>query len=203
MTSTSSTSHTSYLDADEYYVSPAEVAQYPVRQADLFPADHPSIAGWHACQLYHPTCELSKARVQEVQVIRVEPLARIGDTKQQANVVAGFSEKDGVFRVAHAETFFLPPFAAESTPLFSNFREVATLPRDGLTRERRLTALTHDARVTFIRRELYFRHRIALSFDEVRKLEATRISNDPAFEGPRPSWAPLVASLDDTSGGAS
>jgi hypothetical protein len=189
MTSTSSTSHTWYLDANEYYVSEDEVAAYPVRQGDLFPADLPEITEWHACQLVHPTCELNKASVEQVQVIRVEPLTRVGDPKQQATVVVGFSEKGGVFRIAHAHTFFLPPYADGIEPMFSNFREVQTVARDGFTFERRLAALTHDARVTFIRREMYFRYRHALTFEDVRKLEAQRISNDPAFQGPRPSWA--------------
>lgn len=50
-------------------------------------------------------------------------------------------------------------------------------------------ALTHGARVTFIRRYLYFRFRLALSFEQVRNLEAARVRADPAFQGPKPDWA--------------
>src|SRR5437879_2456886 len=130
MTSTSATSHTWYLDADDYYVPAAEAAEYPVRQGDLFPIDGiEHLADWHACQLFHPTCELNK-NVPELHVIRVEPLDRISGTKQQAEVVAGFSEKDGVFRVAHAHTFFLPPYNDGGEPMFSSFREVALAPKE-------------------------------------------------------------------------
>lgn len=193
MTSTSATSHNWYLDSDEYYVSKAEAAEYPIRHGDLFPTDGiEHLEDWHACQLYHPTCELKKKNVKELQVIRVEPLDRIGDAKQQANVLAGFSEKDGAFRVEQASTFFLPPYNDGEKPMFSHFREIALAPREHFTSERRLAALTHEARVTLIRRNFYFRYRIMLTFDDVQELEATRISNDKTFEGPRPSWAPLV-----------
>jgi hypothetical protein len=191
MTSTSSTSDSWYLPAAEYYVPPAEADAYPVRQGDLFPAGLPDIEDWAACQLVHPTCELPKSSVMDVQVIRVEPIAeRINDQKQGAAVVAGFVEKDGAFRVAQASTFFLPPYAEDQPPMFSNFREVETVPREHFTVKRRLAALTHEARVTFIRREIYFRYRIALTYNVVRDLEAQRIGNDSAFKGPRPTWAP-------------
>lgn len=188
MTSASSTSHTWYLDADDYYVPTDEASAYPVRQGDLFPANFSDIKDWHACQLIHPTCELGKASVEAVQVIRAEPLARVESQRQQAEVVAGFAEKGGTFRPAFAHTFFLPPYTDAGLPMFSNFREVAIVPQEDFTIEHRLAAITHDARVTFIRRKIYFRYRIALTFDDVQKLEARRISNDAMFQGPRPPW---------------
>lgn len=197
MTSTSTTSDAWYLDAESYYVASSEASDYPVRQGDVFPGDLPGLDGWHACQVMHPTCELGKAAVAEIQVIRVEPLTRIKGKTDQAKVTVGFAEKDGKFAVAFAHTFFLPPCQEEGPPLFSNFREVATIAREHLTQEKRLAALTHDARVTFIRRALYWRFRIPLTLDETRGLEATRISNDPAFVGPRPDWAPMATTDED------
>ena len=51
--------------------------------------------------------------------------------------------------------------------------------------------MTHDARVTFIRRAVYFRYRILLALDDIRRWEATRIASDPAFAGSRPHRAEL------------
>ena len=53
--------------------------------------------------------------------------------------------------------------------------------------------VTHDARVCYIRRTLYWRQRWLVRLDEVRSLEANRISADTTFEGPRPIWAQLTA----------
>jgi hypothetical protein len=128
--------------------------------------------------------------VKQLQVIRVEPLDRIKGSAAQAKVTAGFAEKDGRFEVSYANTFFLPPWEHDEPPMYSDFRDVETVDGSALLDQRRLAALTHEARVTFIRREMYFRYRHFLSFEAVKGLEATRISNDPAFKGPRPEWAP-------------
>ena len=69
------------------------------------------------------------------------------------------------------------------------FREIASVARGRFSTEARVGALSHDARVTFTRRYLYFRFRLALSLDQVRDLEAARIHADRAFEGPKPAWA--------------
>ena len=61
-------------------------------------------------------------------------------------------------------------------------------PREQFSQAARTGTLTHDARVTLIRRYLYFRFRWSLSFDQVRAMEAARIAADPAFGGPRPDW---------------
>lgn len=177
-----------YLRADDYWVDPAESGQYPARQGDLFMAVDTPYGRWGACQLIHPTCELGKAGVTDVQVIRVRRLDEIADPSQQAAVVAGFQERDGVLHVAYAHTYFLAP--AGEGPLFSNLREVALVPKQQLL-ERRLRAMTHDARVTFVRRAIYFRYRILLGLDDIRRWEATRIASDPAFAGPRPAWTEL------------
>jgi hypothetical protein len=179
-----------YLKAEDYYVPAGEAAEYPVRQGDIFPADGHDLKGWHGCQLVHPTCELVKSSVSEVQVVRVEPVSRIGNEKEQASVIAGFREKDGSFQVAQAHTFFLPPWKSGDPPLFSNLREVTLVDKAGFTQKTRLAALTHEARVSFIRRDIYFRYRQLLPFAEVKELEANRISSDSRFVGPRPVWAP-------------
>jgi hypothetical protein len=181
-----------YPLAADYWVDPSEAGDYPLRQGDLFMAVETPYGHWDACQLIHPTCELAKAAVSEVQVIRVHRLDEIEDSGQQAAVVAGFRERNGVIGVAHAHTFFLAP--AGGGPLFSNFREVAVVSKAELP-ERRLAAMTHDTRVTFIRRALYFRYRILISLDDVRSWEATRIRNDPHFSGPRHEWAPPAEGL--------
>lgn len=177
-----------YPRADEYWVDPGEAIAYPPRQGDLFPATDTPYGRWDACQLIHPTCELVKPAVAEVQVVRVRPLDEIADVNQRAAVVAGFRERGGVLHVAYAHTYFLAP--AGEGPLFANFREVALVPKAQLL-ERRLRAMTHDARLTFIRRAIYFRYRVLIGLDDIRRWEATRIANDPAFGGPRPAWADL------------
>lgn len=179
-----------YPLANDYWVDSAEAGQYPPRQGDLFGAVDTPYSRWEACQLIHPTCELGEASVTEVQVIRVHSLTEIVDPNQQAAVVAGFHERDGVVRVAHAHTYFLAP--AGDAPLYSNFRELALVPKAELLAQR-VRAMTHDARVTFIRRVLYFRFRILISTEEVRRWEAMRIMGDPAFAGPRPEWAPAAS----------
>jgi hypothetical protein len=93
-------------------------------------------------------------------------------------------------RIAFAHTFFVAPVqgGAMDVPMWADFREVALAPREQFTQDARIGALTHDARVTFIRRYLYFRLRWSLSFEQVRDMEAARIAADPAFGGPRPDW---------------
>ncbi len=179
---------------DEYYVPARECASYPVRQGDVFAwPDMP--AGWKAAQLIHPTCELGKPAVKEIQVVRVEPFSGLRDDAQRALVVAGLTEKAGAWAIAMAHTFFLWPWGRIKDPHYANFREIAVVPRVAITADNRVATLTHNCRLTFIRRWLYFRFRILLSLDQVRDLEAGRISNDPHFEGPRPTWAPRAPGL--------
>lgn len=178
-----------YLDADEYYVPDDNVSEHPVRQGDLVIG--PVIDGehWCAAQIVHPTCELGKSTVKTIQVARVRPLSDLDDDFLRSLVVAGYSERDGERRVAVAHTFFLPPWTEGGEPSFSNFREPATVPRAASGVVHRLSAITHDCRVTFIRRWLYFRFRLGFSRDQVQAWEAARISADAAFVGPKPEWA--------------
>lgn len=178
-----------YLEADEYFIPPGSTGKYPVRQGDLVAG--PEIAGerWLAAQIVHPTCELSKSSVKAIQVVRVRPLADLDDDFLRSLVVAGYSERDGERRVAVAHTFFLPPWERGGEPCFANFREIVALPHERSGQDDRLAAITHDCRLTFIRRWLYFRFRLAFGLDQVRNWEAARISADPAFAGPKPAWA--------------
>ncbi len=93
-------------------------------------------------------------------------------------------------RVAFANTYFLPPISHldPQRPLFSDFRDIRLTDKDALI-EARLSALTHEARVTFIRRQMYFQYRLRFSYEDVRGWEAARIAADPAYTGPRPDWA--------------
>jgi hypothetical protein len=72
----------------------------------------------------------------------------------------------------------------------TDFRDVAVVNLDQLPPASRVAAMTHEARVYLIRRELYFRYRWKVPIESVRANEADRISGDPAFQGPRPEWAP-------------
>lgn len=180
-----------YLHHADYWGAATEVGGYPVRQGDLF-ANVQTANGAHldAALIVHPTCELGKASVTNVQVARVQPLDALPDENQRQQVVAGISEKNGGVRIAFAHTFFVAPVegSALHTPMWADFRELVLAPREQFTQEARIGALTHDARVTFIRRYLYFRLRWSLSFEQVRDMEAARIGADPAFAGPRPDW---------------
>lgn len=180
-----------YLHHADYWVAATEAGGYPVRQGDLF-AHVQTANGAHldAALIVHPTCELGKASVTNVQVARVRALDALSDENQRQRVVAGISEKNGGLRIAFAHTFFVAPVeeSALQIPMWADLRELVLAPREQFTQDARIGALTHDARVTFIRRYLYFRLRWSLSFEQVRGMEAARIGADPAFAGPRPDW---------------
>lgn len=171
-----------YLDAGEYYVPRRQARRYPLRQGDLLGPMRVGNERWLAAQVVHPTCELGKDAVKLIQVARVRPLSDLDDDHLRALTVAGYGEDAGHRRVALAHTFFLPPWEPDGEPAFSSFREIARVDRTAA--DSRAAALTHDCRVAFIRRWLYWRFRLAFSFDQVRAWEAVRITADPAFEGP-------------------
>jgi hypothetical protein len=181
-----------YLHHADYWVPAGEAGEYPVRQGDLF-ADVQAVDGAHldVVQIVHPTCELGKPSLATVQVARVRRLDALSEDNQRRQVVAGIVEKGGAIRIAFAHTFFLAPVegSALDAPMWADFRDLLLAPREQFSVESRIGALTHDARVTFIRRYLYFRLRWSLSFEQVRDAEAQRIAADPAFAGPRPEWS--------------
>lgn len=165
----------------------------PLRQGDVFTAPETCLTSkgkrWFACQLIQPSCEvISKSEPAQLQVIRVRPLSDAGK-RSQPGVVAGAVDVDGEVRIYWAHTFFLPPVPTSDKPTFSNFRDVQLVDRDALTAETRLGCLTHDARVYFQRRMLYWRYRWAVPIDKVFALEADRIRDDPHFFGEKPAWA--------------
>ncbi len=73
--------------------------------------------------------------------------------------------------------------------MYADFRQVRRVRYDDLMTAGRIAAMDHDARVAFIRREMYYKYRWIVPMADVRALEATRILADPAFAGPKPAWA--------------
>ena len=181
-----------FLDGEHYWVDPAETGSYPLRQGDLIQG--PTVDGepWTAAQIVHPTCELAKPSVTRVQVARVRPLEDLPDDSARRLVTLGYRDVRGTRLVAAAHTFFLAPWPGHEEPAFANFRELATVERGAASPEARVAAMTHDCRVAWIRRWIYFRLRLAVTLAQVREMEAERIAGDPSFEGPRPEWAPLA-----------
>jgi hypothetical protein len=182
-----------YPPWDRYFVEDPDPADFPVRQGDLMwpPDETPpgSRKPWVACVVIHPSCELgAKTEPPDPLVVQVFRLGSAPDRAQEAIVLGMTPDADGLM-VAWAHTFFLPPVGEYSEPMFADFRKVARVPREQLTVERRVGALTHDARVYFIRRKLYWEQRWFFELDDVYGFERTRISGDSAFAGPRPPWA--------------
>lgn len=182
-----------YPLADDYYVADSEAAQRPVRQGDLMvPPTETPLGGkkpWVACLVIHPSCELgSKKYPPDPQVIRVLRLRSASQTTQP-DIVLGMREVQGESRVASANTFFLPPISPLDEPMFADFHQPARIPRTDLSADRRIAALSHDARLYFIRRKLYWEQRWLIELKDVLGYERARISNDSAFVGDKPAWA--------------
>ena len=181
-----------YPPAASYFVPRGDDASFPVRQGDIFeaPEEAGDLAGWRGFMLIHPTCEVAKA--PRLQVARLRAVSELADDFQKTVVTYGYRDRHGEIEVAFAHTFWLPP-AGDDGPLgepgFVDFRDVDTVEPDRARSELRARAMSHDARVYLIRRQIYFRYRWHLTLDQVRQLEAQRIRGDTAFEGPRPSWA--------------
>ncbi len=185
-----------YPLAEDYYVPESEATLYPTRQGDVFAAapETGPVADWIGFVVLSPSCEVQRKNVP-VQVARVHRISELRNDFQRTAVTYGFDTREpGVVRVAFAHTFWLPPAADEgplSDALFVDFRQTATTDPGSVGRERRERTLTHDARVHFIRRKLFYRYRWMLSLEDVRSLESARISADRDFAGPRPTWAQL------------
>ncbi len=100
------------------------------------------------------------------------------------------------YRDNHAHTVFLagvPWSAGHRDGMFANLRETVRVSMADLAAGGRVAAMTHDCRVSVIRRELYYRYRWLVSREDVQANEASRVSNDSDFVGPRPPWGALVA----------
>lgn len=195
-----------YPPPDAYWVTPDAQDNRPFRYGDLFNAPSSSASGqvlttadgahWHAVMVLSPSCEvISKVKDDSlVEVARVVPLAA-QDPKPGAAIVAGWQEKDGRTMVAYAHTVFLagvPHSASHSEGMFANLKETVRVTMADLRSAGRIAALDHDARVAVIRREIYYRYRWLVPMEDVRANEADRISHDPHFTEPRPTWGELT-----------
>ena len=203
-----------YLKPEAYWVPAAEAEQpdlWPHRYGDLFYAPSADANGvplqgtegnpWHAAMIYSPSCEvISKAKPSDtVEVVRVLRLDNQSDQKAMAAIVAGWQEKEGRITVAFAHTvFFAPVPGSEShdSPMFAHLKSTARVTLGDLRAVGRIGALTHDARVAVIRRDLYYRYRWLVPMADVRAAETDRIENDPHFTPPRPTWAPDASPAD-------
>ncbi len=190
-----------YLAAEHVWVAGVDPQEWPLRQGDLLAAPPAAEDPWLAALLVHPTCELAKPSVQRLQVARVRRLDELADPRQRSRVVAGFEERDGAVRVAFAHTFFCPPVpeSALPEPMWADLRDLALVDREQVTVERRDGTMSHEARVSFIRRYLYFRFRLLVPFAQVQALEAARIAVDSAFVGDKPGWVTETMLSDGTT----
>jgi hypothetical protein len=104
-----------------------------------------------------------------IEVARVVPLS------------AQPQEKDGRVLIAYAHTVFLagvPWSAGHRDGMFANLRETVRVSMADLAAAGRVAAMTHDCRVSVIRRELYYRYRWLVSREDVQANEASRVSNE-------------------------
>lgn len=186
-----------YPAADDYWVEQDQEAAYPYRYGDLF--NTPAISEcktkkgqpWRAVLVVHPSCELGAKATDETEVLvaRVYSVSDIGAT-QRDSVRAGWLEREGEILIAHASTFWMPtPHDRLETPdLYADFRRCQRVPLPALSDSGRVGAMSHDARLYLVRREIYFKYRWLVSLEDVRDHERHRISHDPDFAGPRPDW---------------
>ncbi len=192
-----------YPPPEGYWVSEAEQNQYPLRYGDLFFTPPASTSGqrlvragdgqpWHGVLALSPSCEMgAKAKpTSAIEVARVVPLSAQPQDAQPA-IITGWQEKDGRVLIAYAHTVFLagvPWSAGHRDGMFVNLRETVRVSMADLSAAGRVSAMTHDCRVCVIRRELYYRYRWLVSREDVQANEASRVSNDSDFVGPRPQW---------------
>lgn len=138
-----------------------------------------------------PSCELNAKASGDTAVVvaRVNAVASLS-SRQHAVVRVGWREEDLVVKVAHANTFWLPPLVnqGDDRDWYADFRRVASVDLQSLTESGRESCMSHDARVFLIRRELYFKYRWNVLIDDVRAFERQGIDGDPNFVGPKPHW---------------
>lgn len=184
---------------DGRYYSADDPEIVPVRQGDILRPE--SICGeglnkpWFGCIVIHPSCEIITQKAPKIQVCRIRRLVEHGENQQAAIVAGETTDRDGHVRVAMAHTFFLPPVPQRSPysePMFADLRDVASINREEVSSENRIAIMTHDARVYFIRRYIYWRQRFKLELQDLVDLETGRIGRDANFMGPRPAWAPYT-----------
>jgi hypothetical protein len=189
-----------YPQDANFWVPPAETAVYPWRYGDLVatPADagrHQTVDSkgrpWRALMLTHPSCELgAKGAPNGVQAVRVYWLREVGQ-RQGAEIMAGFTEVDGLTRVARAHQVYLAPVPGHAKleeRMYADLRQSVRIPDEDLRTAGRVGAASHDARLSILRRDVYFRYRWALGMKDVLALERSRIEADTNFAGPLPQW---------------
>jgi hypothetical protein len=192
-TTTRSSMEAWYPAPEAYFLSDAAAAGVPVRQGDVLTAPPGFVdengQPWHACQVVNPSCEIgAKKNPPTLHVVRIFPLTA-HHPKDQVLIALGVDEEfEGGPAVAFAHTFFIPPIGVLEQPMFADFRTVSRVDRSHFAADNRVGAMTHDARVFFIRRKLYWEQRWAMNVGDVQGFEALRIGGDPAFMGPKPPW---------------
>lgn len=190
-----------YPGADEYWVRAIDADAYPLRYGDVFATPELAVCRsasgkpWSHVVVLHPSCELGAKAADDTEalVARVNAVTHIG-ANQRAAVRVGWTERGGSLRVAHANTFWMPPLPGQRDDIdwYADFRRAQRVPLSHLREAGRSAAMTHEARLYLIRRELYFRYRWLVDIEAVRDNEAERITGDTQFAGPRPSWAPAA-----------
>lgn len=186
-----------YPADDQYWVPTSEAELYPPRYGDLFAPEGLGLVdskgrSWVAVMATHPSCELgAKTAPNGVQVVRVHRLREVS-TRQRDEVRTGFVEANGQIRPTRLNMVYLGPVAGRdglNEELWADLRATARLDLEALKNAGRIAAMTHDARLALLRRDLAFRYRWQLPPEQILELEQARISGDSAFEGPRPAWA--------------
>lgn len=186
-----------YPSDAHFWVDPEQAQAYPFRYGDLFAC--PDDAGcvdskgkhWRAVMALHPSCELGdKGAADGVQVVRAHRLREVGHSVRD-QIRAGFKVTDRGVAPARVNLIYLapPPGVADSEEMFADLRKTARVPEEALTIAGRLAAMSHEARLAVLRRDIYFRYRWDAPLRDVLRLESQRIRNDSAFHGPKPDWA--------------
>ena len=148
---------------------------------------------WFGAFILSTSCELG-AKAKEgipVQIARVKNLAGVNPA-DCAKIVTGWSQGSSGPTIAFAYFAYLAPVAFSKNhneEMFVDYHETVWVNSQDLLGARRVAALDHDARVSLIRREIYYKYRWLLATSDVRAAEAYRISNDPDYQGQKPDWA--------------
>jgi hypothetical protein len=195
-----------------FWVPAGDTDAYPWRYGDLLhvPSDvealtveepgegdaAPRTKPWHAVMVLHPACDLGAKRApQGVQVVRCAPSTTWEEGP--AGGLTGYTIRDGIVRDAHVSLVYLAGVAGSAHHeghMFADLRTTARVPLPTLEAAGRIAAMTHEARVAVIAREMRFRYLWGLKPTDVMTIEKARIGRDADFKGPRPTWAPLAPS---------
>ncbi len=201
----------------KYWVDKNEAKNRPSRYGDLFntpPLDRSGMPlsfertntntntgqierlPWFGALVLSPSCELgAKSKPGSPVLIARVKNAHSVDPGDLAKIVAGWKRGSEGAVVAFAHFAYVAPVTFSKTHnevMFIDYHDTAWVKSEDLISAKRIAALDHDARVSLIRREIYYKYRWLLSTSEVRRAEAARISNDASFIGTRPTWAPQV-----------